>query len=475
MRLSPPFRRLLVFTLALPAGLGARELTLERKPFSISASFPATVLPANPDSLMLDAKSWGDFKIKSILPHGSRVKKGDILVEFDAEDIDKQLVDLRREVEVGKHSLAKAASELDILKQSVPLQLEEAGRNRRIAQEDLAYFLSTGRKAAEDRAAESLKHATEQVESAKEELAQLEKMYKANDITDETEEFILKRQRSTVASAELALRLERLDCERTLKTELPRKLEALDAADRQTALALRNAGETLPRSVQLKELELAAAKTNADRAAKKLADLEADRALFEIKSPADGWFYHGAIENGRWVAGDAVKSLVRDGHVPPHRPFAVVATASAPPALVAWVDEATARALSVKQPAAATPPGREDMSSAAVVRRISATPGTDGRWRVDLSAEFPAGLAVVPGMTWDITLGVYYKADAIAVPLAALREGADGLKSTLDIKLADGKSEPRAVRRGRVSKETVEIVSGAEAGQVIVIPDKPNP
>jgi multidrug efflux pump subunit AcrA (membrane-fusion protein) len=49
------------------------------------------------------------------------------------------------------------------------------------------------------------------------------------------------------------------------------------------------------------------------------------------------------------------------------------------------------------------------------------------------------------------------------------------LSWTVDVKLADGKTEPRVVRRGRSYKDMVEIVSGVEAGQVIVIPDSPHP
>ena len=475
MTMPRPSLLLFLLWLAVPLGVGARELTLERKPFSIPAAFPATALPVNPDCLVLDAKSWGDFRIKTILPHGTRVKKGDMLVAFDPEDIDKQLVDLRHTVETGKQTLAQSAAELETSKQTVPLQLDEAKRNRRAAQEDLAYFQSTGRKAAEERAAEDLKHADEQLASAQEELKQLEKMYKADDITDETEEFILKRQRSTVASAELALRLTRQDTEHTLKTELPRKLETLTAADQQTAVALKRAEETLARGLHIKDLEYAAAQTNAERSAKQLAELEADRGLFEIKATADGWFYHGAFENGRWVTGDPIKSLVPDGHIAPHRPFAALVKSSAPLALVAFVEEAVARALTEKQSGAATPQGRDDMPSATAIRHISETPGTDGKWRIDLATEFPAGLAVAPGMTWDITLVLYRNEQALAVPAAALRESADGATWTVDVKLADGTTEPRAVRRGRSYKDSVELLSGVEAGQVIVIPDKPNP
>jgi hypothetical protein len=40
----------------------------------------------------------------------------------------------------------------------------------------------------------------------------------------------------------------------------------------------------------------------------------------------------------------------------------------------------------------------------------------------------------------------------------------------VDVKLADGKSEHRVVKRGRVAKDTTEILSGLEAAQVIVVP-----
>ena len=50
------------------------------------------------------------------------------------------------------------------------------------------------------------------------ELTQLEKMYEADDLTEETEEIVLKRQRNSVEFAEFSLESARLSRDRTVPT-----------------------------------------------------------------------------------------------------------------------------------------------------------------------------------------------------------------------------------------------------------------
>ena len=40
----------------------------------------------------------------------------------------------------------------------------------------------------------------------------------------------------------------------------------------------------------------------------------------------------------------------------------------------------------------------------------------------------------------------------------------------MEVKLADGKTERRPVKRGHVSKDETEILAGLEVGQVVVVP-----
>ena len=79
----------------------------------------------------------------------------------------------------------------------------------------------------------SVKSAVEYLEYAKEELRQLEKMYRSKDLTEETEEIILRRTRFQVESSEVQLKEAELRRDVTLKVELPRReIKAREAAAR---------------------------------------------------------------------------------------------------------------------------------------------------------------------------------------------------------------------------------------------------
>lgn len=478
MRPSPTFA--ILFPLCGIATAG--EITLEAKPFTIERPLSATVLPirasngdakaANgngPRPLRIDADLWTAFEIKTILPHGSRVQAGDTLVSFETSAIDRKLEDSRKAVESATLALAQSETELKALKDGFPLKLESAKRAARNAADDLAYFTNISRKAQEERALETEKRSRQALENEREELRQLEKMYKADDLTEETEEIILQRQRDSVVSGEFSLRMAEMERKRTLETTLPRQAEEFDSGARQSSIALVKAEAELPRQLTQKEAELATARLAFARQKEDLAKLEADRKKMEpVKALAAGWFYHGAIEDGRWTTGEAVKALVPSGQIAAHRPFATLVPADSPLGLVAFAEEAVARSLEKGQAGPLTLPGREELAVTATVASVAAIPGTDGRYRVDLGVVWPENTAPAPGSSAQVRLIPYENPSALTVPVAALRPVKDGW--TVTVKLADGATSPRPVKRGRVSGDQAEILSGVDAGQVVIVP-----
>lgn len=461
---SIPFFAALMTSAVVQAG----EVTIAPKPFTVEHSFTAGALPAAPVLLKIEPEAWGAFEITSIATHGSKVESGAVLVAFDSEGYAEKLEDTRREVAAGELALAQAELEFKTMKETAPHQLEAVRTAAKIAKEENEYFIKVRRKAAEEGAEQSLKRNKQYLASEQEELKQLEKMYAEDDLTEETEEIILVRQRDAVETAEFALRMEILDHERTLKVLIPRQAEDLANKDRDAAIALAKTEEELPRQIELKEAELVAARTAHARAKESLAELEADKGLFEFKAPADGWFYYGGIEEGRWTTGEAVKALVVHGLAPVNKGFATFIPADSAVELVAFVDETVARGLSVGAVGGAVVSGREEVSVPVKLTALDETPGTDGRYRATLSAEWPKESVLAPGSTVEVHLLAYEKADALAVPNKALTAGAKGW--TIEVKLADGKTERRVVQRGRAGKEETEIVSGIEAGQVVVVP-----
>ena len=84
--------------------------------------------------------------------------------------------------------------------------------------------MSTNPKPSE-RPISMVKSSREYLDYTKEELRQLEKMYRSKDLTEETEEIILRRQRFQVESREQYLKEAELQRDQKLKVDLPRQEE----------------------------------------------------------------------------------------------------------------------------------------------------------------------------------------------------------------------------------------------------------
>ena len=316
------------------------------------------------------------------------------------------------------------------------------------------------------------------LEATREELKQLKMMYEADDLTEQTEEIILKRQEFAVQSSELSLKHTELATKRALEVTLPRRAVALETEAKGSAIELEKAEKNLPRGLENARLDLESARTAAAREKDELAKVEKDAALFEIKAAADGIFYHGSLDEGRWSLGELAKVLVKGGRVPFIRPFASIVPADADLGLTAHVDEAMARVLKAQLKGSLTAAGREDVALSATVQSVASVPGNDGRYRVDLlpewpekdKLEWPADIDVAPGMTFECRFVIHREDAAITVPLKALNP-AEG--EYLDRPGQDGRrqSETRPVSRGRVNGDEVEVTAGLEGGQVVIIPD----
>ena len=456
----------------------AAELTVEAKPFRIDRSFSATLLPAKPLLIAIEPDAWADFAIDEIVPHGRTVKKGDVVVKFDSEAYGRKLEDLRRAVQSRALSLASQELAFVKLEEETTLKLEAARRAASHAAEELVYFTKVGRKTDEEEIADNLESAKHRLEATREELKQLKMMYEADDLTEQTEEIILKRQEFAVQSTELSLKHAELATKRALEVTLPRRAIALETEAKGSAIELEKAEKNLPRGLESARLDLESARTAASREKDELAKVEKDASLFEIKAAADGVFYHGSLDEGRWSLGELAKVLVKGGCVPFIRPFASLVPADADLGLTAHVDDSLARALKVQLKGSLTAAGREDVALTATIQEIAEVPGGDGKYRVDLlpewpekdKLEWPADLDVAPGMSFECRFVIHRDDAAITLPLKALN-AAEGGSWTVQVKMADGKSETRPVTRGRVNGDQVEVTAGLEGGQVVIIPD----
>ena len=448
----------------------AGEITLEEKPFHIVQEFAAKALPTNNTPIRVDPESWGSFKIVSIAGHAETVKKGEPLVVFETEEIDKKIAELKRTEKVKALELQKAEFDITKLEKSVPEKLKRLQRSADIAAEELAYFIGARRKAMEETAAQALRRQEQFLASVEEELKQLLQMYQADDLTEETEEIILKNQRDQVAYQQFALRMEVMNNKRTLEVTIPRQEVSLLEKRDDTALRLAEGKTELPRSLDMKRLERAGLIAALKDMRESLSKLQKDRSLFEIKAPSDGMFYYGAIENGKWLTGELVKALRPDGQAPKDKTFATFIPANSEMSVVAFLKQENAAALTTGAVGSATLNGREDLAIPVKLTELSAAPGTDGSYATTFSATWPQEATPAAGQALVIRAVSYSAGKTLTIPTKALTFGPRGW--TAEVKLADGKTEARVVTRGKTFGNDTEITAGLEAGQVVVVPDK---
>lgn len=421
-------------------------------------------------TIKINPRTWTDYTIIEAAPHGAKVKKGDVLISCESDKIKEQIADLEQDAPASKLALEIVATELENLKQATPLRLETAKRTHRQADEDYDYFETTGRVQREKNAVFNVKSAEQRLDNATEELTQLEKMYQADDLTEETEEIVLKRQRFQVDAAKLSLEGTRLYTERELKTFLPREHETLQSQKRDQELAFALSEQTLPKNLTKKINDVDKMKRDQKKADKRLADLKHDIDFITVRAPMDGMVYYGASENGKWTTASSLsKRLVPGGKLTGNE---ILMTVVEPKALVlkGVVQESDLSNFKEGQRGQATPVAWPETKIQVKLEELGEVPMPGGGFEATFSFE-PDKSRLVPGMTCKVNLGGSQKADTVLAPKdAVFKEGSD---SHVFVVTNGHDPEKRTVKTGNSDERLTEILEGLSKGEKILL-KKPN-
>ena len=292
----------------------AATVKVEKGSIRLETTLKGVVEAESGTELIIRPEVWASpMTVLKAVEHGAEVKKGDVLLELKLEKIDQALKDLKLERDLGALSLKQAEEELPVLEKLLPLDMAAAERDKKQTDEDLVRFLRIDRPQSEKMSDYQLKSSAYYLEYAKEELSQLQKMYRSKDLTEETEEMILKRQRHQVESGEFALKNAQIQHETMLKVTLPRQEQRAREGVIRQDLALIRTKVSLPMTLSQKQIALAKMKIEAERTAEKLANLEKDREAMTVRAPRDGIVYYGKAVNGSWAGAATLIPRLQDG------------------------------------------------------------------------------------------------------------------------------------------------------------------
>jgi len=406
----------------------------------------------------------GELEAKSApVTAPTMVKAGDVLVAFDTEKIDDQIAQAKREVELGRVAFERAKEEGRRDAEEAERTLARSKIERARAVEALEYFNKTDRARRALESEIGLKSSEDSVQDQREELDQLRKMYKADDVVEETEAIVMRRSERSLARAEKYLAITREEHDRLMKVELPRALEDHEHAAAAAVAADEKSSATIPMDLEKGRKELAKTELELSISIKNLSKLEKDRTLFEVKAPIAGLAVPGALSRGKWSGGDdVVKALkTKDGLKPRQVLFTILPGGAL--LVRTHVPEASILDVSVGMTAsvelAAVP--RRTFSAKVVTVGITSD---DGKFDVDFDL-VEKDDRFVPGFAAKLKLTTANKPDAITLPEDAVVSKGDTHKVFV---WAEGKSTARDVEIGATSGGRIEIVKGLDAGTKVL-------
>jgi HlyD family secretion protein len=310
---------------------------------------------------------------------------------------------------------------------------------------------------------------TNLVEYVEEELKQLEKMYKADDLTEETEEIVLKRARNDVGQMKHMLDMAKYSNDRTTQVELPRSLANYQHSAARAGLLAEKAKLASPSLVEQQKLNAEKLEFEQRKAADQLARLKSDRDKLHVTSPADGVLYYGRWRHGKWTgASELSQKLQIGGQMQPHE-LVLSVVHNGHIDILAAVPEKDLAHVQTGVAGQFHPKAWPDEKVSVKVSKVTAAPYSEGAFGATLALAGAAPDKLVTGMTGKVKIVAYFKADALAVPSKAVfRDDAEDDKRYVLLVNQEGKPERRDVTIGHYTDNT----AGLSAGDKILL-EKP--
>lgn len=442
----------------------AKTVKATKGTISTSAALKGIVEGEKTAEISLRPEAWqGPWTVEQIVEHGSPVKADEVLVKFDPDKLKDAVVNAREERELAVIAVKQAELELPILKQLLPIDLLAAELAKKDAVADLQDFLSIQKEHRRTSAQFSLKGSEFNLQSRKEELSQLEKMYRDKDLTEETEQMILKRHKFQVEAAEFGLVGAKILTEHQVNVEIPRAEQRLHIAANKAELNWQKSREQLPLDLRQKELSLVKLKIDERRTEERLAHLEKDLTLATLKAPFAGLAYYGKSSFGTW-SGLQAQSVSKGHTIQANEPFLTIISTGKLFVRVE-ADEKEAAELRAGQSGRFSPvkfPGRK---LEVRVQSMTSAPRM-GKFSVLVEITDPAREGILPGLTGPVRISLASKESAVLVLSSAVFEDAE--TETSYVYLPGNSPIKKTVKVGLVSGDKTEILEGLAEGDEIL-------
>lgn len=420
--------------------------------------------PVDPLEVRIRPKVYGgELTIAHVVPNGSAVKKGDVILEIDPTHARKQLDAIENENEIAHAGQTKVEADAKIAEQTDALNLRMQTDATRQATDEVKWFETVDGPQELEIADLMVKNSKANMDDQQDELNELKKMYKGDDLSTDTADIVVKR---AVRSLEMAKASYQMQVDRSRKTKTyvyPAMRERVNDAAKQADQQLESLKIAQAQAKVVREASLKATRAATEASDEKLADMKADLEKLTVRAPGDGIVCYGQFNGGAFQGADG-RSLRVGEKIAAQQ---VVMTCYTPGKLRVHLDLPETKFFLVREGlrATLTPDAMPDLKTDGTFEASPAVPVAtqQGVNYGTTLAMASVDSRLVPGMRVKVHADAADAENALLVPNTAIADGC------VWVKTRDGSKEKRQVTVGRSDGKHTEIKQGLTEGDQVFV------
>jgi len=438
---------------------------VRRGPLTISVDASGSIKAL--DQIVIKCQVEGVSTILSLIPEGTRVKKGDLLIELDSSAFEDMLVAEQIRLQNAETTLISAQENLAVGKNQAESDLEKAQLALDFAKEDLKKYIEGDYQNELTDANSQIEVKREAVEQAKDQYEWSLKLFKEKYVSESE----LKRDKLALSRAELELKLAESKLRLLKDFTYHRTVKELESNVWQAEMALERAKRKAKADVVLLEAALFEAQANLEKQKEVVKKLETNIANTKITAPADGMVVYATSQRGsRW--GGNQQPLDEGQQVYERQELIHLPTTDQVKAEVK-IHESSMEKVEVGLPVIVTVDAVPGRSFKGHVAKIALLPDAQMVWlnpdlkvyRTEIHLDEDAN-GLRTGMSCRASIIVKEYEDVLYIPVQAVVR--IGEQPTVFV-LKNGRREPRPVEIGLDNNRMVHILSGLEVGEEVVL------
>jgi len=456
---------LTVFRGSKATGQDVPTFTVKRGPLTISVVESGTIKAR--DQRIIKNEVEGRTSIITLVPEGTRVKKGDLLVELDASTLQDGKIDQEIRVQNNEATYINAKENLAIVTSQAESDVNEAELALEFARHDLRKYEQGQYPKDVNEANKMITLTKEELERSEQTLEWSNKLYQEKYLSETeraADEITVKRRKLEYELAEADLKL-------LQDFTYPRQIRQLQSDVQQAVSALDRAKRKAEADKRQAQADLTAKEAEYTRQQAKLQKIENQLKKTTILAPSDGLVVYATSTKGGFAS--MMKEPLAEGQQVFERQELIYLPTDASTMAEVGIHEASLAKVQVGQPAIVTVeilPGKRFLGTVGLVAPL---PDSTGMFlnpdlkvfntQVNLDSDDPA---LRSGMTCKAEIIVEQYEDAVYVPLqAVIRVAGDPM-----VYIHDGKSIiPRKVEIGLDNNRMIRIISGLEEAEIVLL------